>query len=236
MGFLRKLIKENWKKIKSGSVTLPRLDSMNGASAAATENQNGLASPPTLPVDEGVDVSQVSLDEETRAELEEEVEDLKDDRTYHDFINNVVDHKEIAEEDEAVDGDFVVEETQLLAQSAAIEKGAAAEEVQDGAESDSSSTLTDFEEEEDVEKAYVEACGDAGIEIKIPKEALRDAEKRFPHFWRTKHAIKTEYREGDYVEEQDPDYEPEKDKEAVDLDDTQDEESGEVALENSGND
>merc|ERR1711962_1588701 len=127
--------KKNWIEIiESGSVTLPRLDMMNGASAAATENQNGLASPPTLPVDEGVDVSQVSLDEETRAELEEEVEDLKDDRTYHDFINNVVDHKEIAEEDEAVDGDFVVEETQLLAQSDAIDEKGAAQEVQDGAE------------------------------------------------------------------------------------------------------
>lgn len=200
---------------------------MNGAAAAAAEQSNGLTSPTSKPangmsvVRNGSTASDID-DEEVRAELEEEVQDLRDDRTYHDFIHNVVDNKKIAEEDENSDEDFIVEDE---------EDGEEGEEKEgeEGSDGDESS-LSDFDEDEKVVD-----CAAGGDVVKIPKEALRDAEKRFPHFWRTKHAIKTQYREDDYEEEQDSDYEPDNDKEAANLDDTQDEETAEGAvLETSG--
>jgi len=215
------------------------LDTMNGTAAATTERINGLASPSSKPVDGTnghADVSAASDDHEEESDLEEEVQDLKDDRTYHDFIHNVVEHKEIAEEDETVDGDFVVEqekEGEDGDQQAAQPDGDASE---DGDES----TLTDFEDDDDDEKVgdpveSAAAAGD-GLEVKIPLQSIKEASARFPHFWRTKHAIKTEYREGDYAEDQDPDYEPENDKEAANLDDTQDEETADAALATAGDD
>ena len=45
----------------------------------------------------------------------------------------------------------------------------------------------------------------------------------------------TEYREGEYKEDQDPDYKPDKDADAVDLDDTQDEEEFIPLDPNNGN-
>merc|ERR1712029_501846 len=206
---------------------LSQSDRMN---AATKENQNIMANPanpltlPTPPTMKG----DTTFEDEEEEELEEEVLDLKDDKTYHDFITNVVEHKEIAEEDEKLDGDFVVEDQENQPPAVVDDN-----KEEEGAESDGSSTLTEDEDDAD-EKEVVQACSDV-LETKIPKEALREAEKRFPHFWRTKHALKTEYMEGAYQEEQDPDYEPEKDKE-VDLDDTQDagdEES--AALETSAN-
>merc|ERR1719295_2340816 len=200
---------------------------MNGAAAAATEQGNGLTSPSSKPangmsvVRNGSTASEDIEDEEVRAELEEEVQDLRDDRTYHDFIHNVVDNKKIAEEDENSDEDFIVEGEEDG------EEGEEKEQGEDGSDGDESN-LSDFDEDEKV--AAVNCAGEHGDVVKIPKEALRDAEKRFPHFWRTKHAIKTQYREDDYEEEQDPDYEPDNDKEAANLDDTQDEETAEGAV------
>merc|ERR1712029_412643 len=214
--------KKSRKSSSSPDCKLPRSDNMNGASTAAKESIKGMASPPARAdvVNGGGDAG-LTRTEEERAELEDEVQDLRDDRTYHDFIANIVEDKEIVAEEEELDPDF-------LPPPVVDDK-----EDQDGAESDISSTLTDFEDDEGEDEKVVPGC--SNVESKIPPEALREAEKRFPHFWRTKHALKTEYREGAYQEEQDPDYEPEKDKE-VDLDDTQhagDEES--AALETSAN-
>lgn len=56
------------------------------------------------------------------------------------------------------------------------------EEADEDAE-DSDSTLTDAEE-------YEDAHENPDQETKIPKEALEEAQKRFPNFWRFKHAMK----------------------------------------------
>merc|ERR1712029_929955 len=215
--------KKSRKSSSSPDCKLPRSDNMNGASTAAKESIKGMASPPARAdvVNGGGDAG-LTRTEEERAELEDEVQDLRDDRTYHDFIANIVEDKEIVAEEEELDPDF-------LPPPVVDDK-----EDQDGAESDISSTLTDFEDDEGEDEKVVPGC--SNVESKIPPEALREAEKRFPHFWRTKHAFKTHYREGHYQEEKDPDYKPEQDKEAVDLDDSQDEESAEADVENSGDD
>lgn len=144
-----------------------------------------------------------SDEEEEREELEAEVHDLKTDKFYHDFLTAVVQHKEILDESVTADPPFVVDEPEQV-------------EAKEEDEGDSDSTLTDAEEFED-------ALENADEETKIPKEALEEAQKRFPNFWRFKHALNTEYREGEYKEDQDPDYKPDKDADAFDLDDTQDE-------------
>merc|ERR1712029_981521 len=187
--------KKSRKSSSSPDCKLPRSDNMNGASTAAKESIKGMASPPARAdvVNGGGDAG-LTRTEEERAELEDEVQDLRDDRTYHDFIANIVEDKEIVAEEEELDPDFLPP------------------------------PVVDDKE-----------C--SNVENKIPPEALKEAEKRFPHFWRTKHAFKTHYREGGhYEEEKDPDYKPEEDKEAVDLDDSQDEESAEADVENSGDD
>lgn len=145
-----------------------------------------------------------SDEEEEREELEAEVHDLKTDKFYHDFLSAVVQHKEILDESLTADPAFVVDEPEQV-------------EAKEEDDEDSDSTLTDAEEFED-------ALENADEETKIPKEALEEAQKRFPNFWRFKHALNTEYREGEYKEDLDPDYKPDKDADAVDLDDTQDEE------------
>jgi len=160
-------------------------------------------------------------EDDERAELEAEVEHLVADKTYHDFIQHVVQHKEIPDEDATTDGDFVVDLPEPVAKQVDEDE----EEDQDV---DSDSTLTDGEEFEDAQENLDQ-------ETKIPKEALVEAQKRFPNFWRFKHAMNTEYREGDYAEEQDPDYEPEKDTDAVNLDDSQDEAAIADVSVNSGN-
>jgi len=150
--------------------------------------------------------------EEERLELENELQDLVEDKTYHDFIANVVNHKEIVEEDESTDPAFVAPDS-----GRATGEGGAVE-VSDV------STLTDDEEDdEEVDEGEEIADVEDGSDIKIPKEALEENKKRFPPYWRFKHALKTEYREGDYKEDEDADYKPEEDIEAADLNDTQDE-------------
>jgi len=195
-------------------------DTMNSASEIEVQATKKMVSPVREPdstcgngVSSNGDVLNDDDFEEERLELESELQDLAEDKTYHDFITNVVSHKEIVEEDESTDPAFVAPDSGR----ATGEEGAV--EVSDV------STLTD-EDEDDEEDDNGEEIADIedGSDIKIPKEALEDAKKRFPAYWRFKHAMKTEYREGDYKEDEDADYKPEEDVEAVDLNDTQDEE------------
>ena len=49
--------------------------------------------------------------------------------------------------------------------------------------------MDDKDDEEDDNGEEI-ADIDDGSDIKIPKEALEDAKKRFPAYWRFKHAMK----------------------------------------------
>ena len=79
----------------------------------------------------------------------------------------------ILDESLTADPAFVVDEPEQVE----------AKEEDDEDDEDSDSTLTDAEEFED-------ALENADEETKIPKEALEEAQKRFPNFWRFKHALK----------------------------------------------
>jgi len=158
------------------------------AGAAAPENGHNGQEAVVLAADVEDQVENVangSADEDdVREELEREVDALMADRVYHDFVENVVTHKEIKEDD--TDGDFVADE---------VGEGDAGEDA--GALSDSStSTLTDPEDYEDAQEQ---------VEVKIPKQALMEAEQRFPPFWRMKHAMKNESMT-EYKSDEDPDY------------------------------
>jgi len=145
--------------------------------------------------EENVDVANGDEEEDAvREELEREVDLLMADKVYHDFVDCVVTHKEIVED--ANDGDFEADE------EVAIEEVGGGDVIAEGvaaAESDTStSTLTDDEDYEDAQE-----------EVKIPKQALMEADQRFPPFWRLKHAMKNELTA--YKSDEDPDYDSEED-------------------------
>jgi len=192
---------------------------MNSASEVEVQATKKMASPVREPdstcgngVSSNGDVVNDEDFEEERLELENELQDLVEDKTYHDFIANVVNHKEIVEEDESTDPAFVAPDS-----GRATGEGGAVEV------SDVSTLTDDDEDDEEVSEGEEIADVEDSSDIKIPKEALEENKKRFPHFWRLKHAMKTEYREADYKEDEDADYKPEEDIEAADLNDTQDE-------------
>lgn len=144
---------------------------------------------------EAEDAANGSADEDdVREELEREVDALMADKVYHEFVDHVVTQKVIAEEEH--DGDYEVEEE-------AVDGGGDADEHAGALSDSSSSTLTDAEDYEDAQEE---------LEVKIPKEALMEAQQRFPHFWRVKHAMKAESMT-DYKSDEDPDYKTEEEEE-----------------------
>jgi len=162
-------------------------DSTSVVAAAAGDGESGVAE------------ANSSDDDEDREELEREVDALMADKVYHDFVDNVAKNKEIADEDD--DGDF-----ENLGETVAASAAAGDADDEDDASSEAS-TLTDPDE-------YEDAVEDVGVEVKIPKEALLEAEKRFPPFWRLKHALKNESMT-EYKSDEDPDFEANEDEEQV---------------------
>lgn len=161
--------------------------------ATAYENgsSNGLGDQPVKAEDAA---NESAEEDDVREELEREVDALMADKVYHEFVENVVTHKVIAEEEH--DGDYEVEEE-------VVDGGGDANEEDAGALSDSSSsTLTDAEDYEDAQEE---------LDVKIPKDALMEAQQRFPPFWRLKHAMKAESMT-DYKSDEDPDYKTEEEE------------------------
>jgi len=156
--------------------------------------ENGSSSTDDHPLKE-----EESADEDdVREELEREVDALMADKVYHDFVENVVNQKVIVDEEH--DGDYEVEEE-------AVDGGGDANDDAGALSDSSSSTLTDFEDYEDAQEE---------LEVKIPKQALMEAQQRFPPFWRVKHAMKAESMT-DYKSDEDPDYKTEEEEEDQEL-------------------
>jgi len=117
-------------------------------------------------------------------EVEVELEHLKADTEYHDFVQSVVGRAPIAED--ANDHDYNLQND--------LQK----EGKTDLADLSSSDSDSDFED-------AVDEAGDQ--EVKIPEDALKDAAMRNPPFWRVKYQL-GRVTEEEYKSDEDPDYNP----------------------------
>lgn len=123
-----------------------------------------------------------STDDEVEVELE--LETLKADNVYHDFVQSVVARTPIPED--ANDQDYnLVNDLQKEGKT-------------DLADLSSSDSDSDFED-------AVDEAGDQ--EVKIPQDTFKDAAMRNPPFWRVKYQL-GRVSEEDYKSDEDPDYNP----------------------------
>ena len=124
-----------------------------------------------------------SSSEDELKEVTEELEVLKADNVYHEFVSDVLYDKPILE-DEAIDPDFIVkEEGELYSEMAK-------------ADEDSSSSSSD-------ESIYEETVED--VEVKVPAALLKEAATRYPPFWKVNDKLHRDTNSG-YKSDEDPDY------------------------------
>ena len=123
-----------------------------------------------------------SSNEDELTEVTEELEVLKADNVYHEFVSDVLYDKPIPE-DEATDPDFIIkEEGDLCSKMAEVDE-------------DSSSSSD--------ESIYEETIED--IEVKVPAALLKEAATRYPPFWKVNDKLHRDTNSG-YKSDEDPDY------------------------------
>jgi hypothetical protein len=145
-------------------------------------------------------------EEEVIKDIKHELEAIKADTLYHEFLIDVS-LNPTKPTDDPTDTEFHLEE-ELAKQGL--------EDLQDADDSDSSSSSDD----EDVKVDHEEAEEDEGltrVDVKVPPKALKEAAARFPAFWRVKQQLRS--TDADYKSDEDPDYDPNDDiaHEVIDL-------------------
>ena len=147
-------------------------------------------------------------------EIKDELEVLKSDNLYHEFLIDVKLNRNKSEND-PTDADFCIKEE--LAKEGF-------RDLQDADESSSSSDESVDEEEVEVDDAIdksrdPDAKNLTCASVKVPPKALKEAAARFPAFWRVNQQFRST-TDTDYKSDEDPDYNPEEGlegRDAIDL-------------------
>lgn len=151
-------------------------------------------SEPVIVGDSG-DIVELSDSDNDVEDVKEELETIKADAVYHQFLDDVAHERKIPE-DEA-DPDFVIEpEADGDGEGAIDEKLEAEAEKADEDSSDSDTSSSDL---------FEEAIED--LEVKVPPTSLKEAAARYPPFWRVQDKLRRE-ASPDYKSDEDPDYKP----------------------------